>query len=112
MAEPTARQDHRGIARIGDVDGEASRDQDGLARFQGEGGVDAGAQVQAGAAGRGIGRQQVLHAWIENLDINGVHAGFSLIQVRKARCSRRLPISETSWRARLSLSARGSTVWP
>ena len=46
MAEPGARQDHRGVAGVGDVDGEPGRDEPRIARPDGGRPVDAGPQIE------------------------------------------------------------------
>mmetsp|Transcript_24152 Transcript_24152/g.58678 ORF Transcript_24152/g.58678 Transcript_24152/m.58678 type:complete len:236 (-) Transcript_24152:173-880(-) len=99
VAQARARQDQRGQAGVGDMDGQARRDQRRLARRQRDRGVEAGAQVQAGAAGRGVGGDLLGHAGVEHLQVNRVHQSL-------------LAMSATSSRARLSLSARGSSRWP
>lgn len=88
MAETTARQDHRRIAGIGHVDRQARRNQHGLAGRQVERRVDAGAQVEPRAALRCIGRQQVLHARVENFDVDGFHVASSLGSAWNQPCIR------------------------
>ena len=46
VAEAGARQDHRGVAGVGDVDGKPGRDEQRLARRDGGRPVDAGAQIE------------------------------------------------------------------
>src|SRR5450830_1733288 len=110
VTHAAAGQDHGAVARIGHVDGEAGGNQDGGAGLDGDGVVDAGAQVQARAAAGGIGGQQVLHAGVENFKVDGLHVNRLSVEERAAM----VPLAdlEMSWRARVSLSARGSTVWP
>ena len=61
------------VAGIGHVDRQTGRNQHGGAGFDGDGLVDAGAQVQAGAARGGVGGQHVLHARVEDLDVDSLH---------------------------------------
>ena len=94
VAQARARQDHRGQAGVADVDGDAGRDQHRLAGLQQQRRVEAGAQVEAGAAGRGVGRQLLGHARVEHLQVD-----------RRSSCAvMRWAISRTRSRARLSLS--------
>jgi hypothetical protein len=46
------------------------------AGFDGDRRVDAGAQIEAGAARGGVGRQLVLHARVEDFDVDGFHGRF------------------------------------
>src|SRR5450830_1812341 len=114
VTHAAAGQDHGAVSRIGHVDGEASGNEDGGAGLDGDGGVDAGAQVQARAAAGGIGRQQVLHAGVEDFKVDGFHVNHvsRSDQVSSERASIRLAISGMSWRAKVSVPARGRTVWP
>lgn len=75
VAEPRARQDHRRQAGVGQVYGQAGRNQHGLARMQLDRGFDAGTQVETSSAGRGVVRRGVLEARVENLDVDLMHGG-------------------------------------
>ena len=55
------------------MNGQAGRNEHGLAGFDGDGLVDAGAQVEARAARRGVGWQQFFHACVEDLDVDIFH---------------------------------------
>ncbi|MCY1410408.1 hypothetical protein D9M71_257770 [compost metagenome] len=57
VAQAGARQDQRGQVRVGDMDGQAGGDQQGLARLEDGVLLEHGAQVEAGGAGRGVLRQ-------------------------------------------------------
>src|SRR5438445_556545 len=65
-------------------------------------GVHAGAQREPGAAGWGVGGQLILQARVEHSYIDHGHV----------RTLIRVAISVTSWRANVSLSARGSSRSP
>src|SRR5436189_11495 len=73
VAQARARQDHRGQARVGDVDGQAGGDELALAGLEHQRRVQAGAQVQAGAAGRGIAGHLLGHARVEHFHVNQSH---------------------------------------
>ncbi|MOA62614.1 hypothetical protein D3C78_1880930 [compost metagenome] len=71
VAEAGAGQDHRRQFGVGQVDGHAGRYQHRLAGHDGHLGVDGGAQVQPGRAAGGVGRQVVLQAGVEDLNVDG-----------------------------------------
>ena len=71
VAQARARQDDGGETRVADVDGQAGGDQGGLARRQSDGRIEAGAQVQAGTAGRGIAGTLLGHAGVQDFEIDG-----------------------------------------
>ncbi len=72
-----SRQDQGGIAGIGDVYGQAGGDQVGAAGFERQGRIEAGAQIEAGAACGGIGRQEVFHARVEDFEVDLLHVQIS-----------------------------------
>ena len=109
VAEARARQQHRRVAGIADVDRQAGRHQLGSARLQDQRRVDAGAQVEAGAAGGGVGRQPPGHARVEDADVD---AGHGAARARFGAAAIRVAISATSWRASASLPARASSRAP
>ena len=78
VAQPRARQDQRRQAWIADVDRQAGRDQQGLARLQNGVLLQHGAQVQASGARRGVLRQGEFgaDARIENLGLKSVHVTY------------------------------------
>ena len=88
VAQPRARQDHRRQPGIGEVDGDAGRDQRRLAGRDVERRVDAGAQVQAGGTRRGVVRRAVAQALVEDLDVDACASVVSCAAVR-ATCVRR-----------------------
>ena len=71
VAQAGARQDQRRQARIADIDRQARGNQDGLARLKDGVLLEHGAQVQAGGARCGVGRQGkvVAEAWVEDLGL-------------------------------------------
>ena len=73
VAQAAARQDHRRVSRVADMDGKAGRHQVGAAGRDGQRLADGGAQVEAGAARGRIGRQQFFHAGIKYLDVDFFH---------------------------------------
>lgn len=73
VAQTRARQDHRRQAGVADVDRQARRHQHRVARRERDRLVQAGAQVQAGAAGRRVGGKLLGHAAVEHLEIDGGH---------------------------------------
>jgi hypothetical protein len=101
VAQAGARQQHRGEARVTDVDRQTGRDELRLARREHQRRIQARAQVEPGAAGRGVGGQVRGHARIEHLDVDDRHD-----------VARRCAISATSWRASVSLSACGNARVP
>nr|GEU28492.1 hypothetical protein [Tanacetum cinerariifolium] len=108
VAHAAARQDHGGVARIGHVDRQAGGDEDRLAGIDDHGRIDARAQVEPCGTRCGVGRQLVFHARVEDLDVDSIHIYFE-----NSECwVMRLEISDISWRASVSLSARGRMVWP
>src|SRR5690606_13424283 len=81
---------HGAQARIGDVDGQAGRDERGVPRLQQQRCIERGAQVQAGAGRGGIAGQRPLafKARIKDLDLQGVmHAAGSYARRRDTRSS-------------------------
>jgi len=70
-----ARQDQGGEAGIGDVDGQAGGNQQGLARAEDAVFLEHGAQVQAGRARRGVLREREVgaQAGVEDLGLERVH---------------------------------------
>src|SRR6185436_14512871 len=73
VAEPGARQDHRGKARIVEVDGESGGNQFCLAGRKRQWRVQAGTQVEPRGSSRRIGRQWKFgaDARIEDPDLEG-----------------------------------------
>ena len=111
VAEPRARQQHRREAGIADVDRQAGRHQLGGAGREHQRRVDAGAQVEAGAARRGVGRQPLGDARIEDPHVDAASCA-RRASLMARRAPRRAAISATSWRASASLPARGSSRAP
>ncbi len=70
VAQPRARQDQRRVARVLEVDGDARGHELPGVGLQGQGRVQAGPQVEAGTAGRGVGGQLLRHARVEDLDVD------------------------------------------
>ena len=103
VAQARARKDHRSEARVANVDRQPGRNQLGLPGSQRQGPVQAGSQVEAGTAGRGVGGQGVGHSAVEDHEVDGRHC---------AGATSRRAISATSMRARVSLSARGRSRAP
>ncbi len=76
VPQARARQDHRAVPRVGNVDGQAGGHQGRRTRGQLEGAFEGGTQVHAGGARRGVLRQGNLapQARIEDLELHADHA--------------------------------------
>ncbi len=75
MTKTGTRQDHGGKARVADMDGKAGGYERGLARFEGRGRIQTGAQIQSrracgGVFGQGNGGAD---AWVEDFKLDVVH---------------------------------------
>src|SRR5690606_14569651 len=100
VAQPRARQHHRRQRRVGDMDRQAGRDQQGLPGLESGLRLEHGPQADAGRTGGGIGRQGKVAAetGVENLRLESVH-----VQTWWKRSA----MKATSWRAMCPLLA-----WP
>ena len=76
MAETGARQYHRRVSGIIDVDRNARRDQFTLAGVQRQRRLHARAQIKAGGAGGGVLRELIAQARVENFYVE-FHFGVS-----------------------------------
>src|SRR5213075_3021221 len=72
-AEARARQHHRRIAGMADVDRDAGRDQLALARRERERRIHAGAQIEPGSARRRVMRQHASDPLVEDADLQFPH---------------------------------------
>jgi len=75
VAQARARQQHGRERGVPDVHGQAGGDERRCAGLQFQRRIQAGAQVEAGAAGGGIGRQGFGQAGVEQLDVDDGHLG-------------------------------------
>ena len=73
MPQTATWQDHRRIAGIAYMDGQAGWDQVSFAGLERQWGVQAGPQIETGTAFGRIGRQLFLHARVENFYVNFFH---------------------------------------
>ncbi len=108
-----ARQQHGAQAAVADVHGQTGGNELGLARLQGQGGVDASAQIHARAAWAGVGGKLLAQTVIEKADGDaGLRQEDSLvdeaIQSRAAAHTAQRP-ARSSRAAISSMSLRAST---
>jgi hypothetical protein len=73
MAQTGTGQDHRGVMRIVQVQGNSAGYEFALPWLYGHAAVDAGAQVNPGGARCGVGGGMFMQARVENLYINFFH---------------------------------------
>ncbi len=76
MTEPRARQNHRRVAGIGDMNRKSGLDQVGRARLDQQRTIDTCAQIESGRAGRRIAGQLSAQSCIENANLDAHHFVF------------------------------------